>query len=268
MNFLENFQIKKKNYFCLVYANCMNNLNYLQEQLELISRFSILFLESPNTSCEVVVPADTDDVTIIEDDQPEKQLDAGDNQLLEPPDPEKAELNEFDIKEITTDIKHERCLKCRRSKVCKYKFLKDTELKFLCDLRCVHNMRAQSKARWTLYARKVIISLVIETKQSCVRCKSMKNCRYRFTNQDSGKYNFLCESRCLNSFIGKNIEKFLVRRRKYMVEENSINDPQKCIHCGESKTCKYSFLQDDETLYICHDDCFNLLAKEEPERFR
>ncbi|XP_046865153.1 zinc finger MYM-type protein 4 isoform X2 [Drosophila willistoni] len=41
-----------------------------------------------------------------------------------------------------------------------------------------------------------------------------------------------------------------------------------CLQCKEEKKCKYFLRQEQESFYICDDDCFNLLNAEEPDKFK
>ncbi|XP_030369266.1 uncharacterized protein LOC115620255 isoform X2 [Scaptodrosophila lebanonensis] len=111
---------------------------------------------------------------------------------------------------------------------------------------------------------------------------------------------YLCEQACCDALLSEVPGKFFVRRKKFLVEEVSNEDvssetsahtptttegedteqaadkeadtenahKKSCIHCKEQKKCKYFLKQDQETFYICNDDCFNLLSAEEPDKYK
>lgn len=127
---------------------------------------------------------------------------------------------------------------------------------------------------------KIIISWIVTTTKECIQCNVEKMCGFRFKHPEKSEMSYLCDQHCCASFMDDNTGKYFIRRKKFLIEElpassdnakdgvGSSQDKRKCLQCKESKSCKYFFKQDDDTFYICNDDCFNLLNAEEPDKFK
>lgn len=157
---------------------------------------------------------------------------------------------------------------------------------FLCDFDCVHAYRdANADKTITLTVRKVPISMVADSTQTCTKCAECTICKYRFrpcpivdtsstTTTESlvpADYQYICTDTCLSGLIGRNHEKFTIRKKRAVIEEllSETTDKFRCIQCYETVACRFNFRQDDdEPLHICQEDCLNLLMKEQPDRFR
>ncbi|XP_065367183.1 zinc finger MYM-type protein 4 isoform X2 [Calliphora vicina] len=125
---------------------------------------------------------------------------------------------------------------------------------------------------------KTIIGWIVTATQKCVQCNEEKACGFRFKNPDTSEFEYLCEQGCCSHFMESNTGKYFIRRKKFLIEELPASESRddddaeanshSCLQCREDKTCKYFFKQDDDTFYICNDDCFNLLNAEEPDKFK
>lgn len=125
---------------------------------------------------------------------------------------------------------------------------------------------------------KTIIGWIVNSTQTCIQCKEEKPCGFRFKNPDSSEIEYLCEQACCTLFMEENPSKYFIRRKKFLIEELPSSDKDSsektdsnhntCLQCKEEKVCKYFFKQDEDTFYVCNDDCFNLLNAEEPEKFK
>ncbi|KAM7362009.1 zinc finger protein without children isoform 2-T3 [Cochliomyia hominivorax] len=129
---------------------------------------------------------------------------------------------------------------------------------------------------------KTIIAWIVTVPRKCMQCMEEKQCGFRYKNSDTSEFEFICDQNCCTQFMDENSGKYFIRRKKFLIEElppaneNQEDDNSKnpevikhsCLQCKESKTCKYFFKQDDDTFYICNDDCFNLLNAEEPDKFK
>ncbi|XP_058977009.1 zinc finger MYM-type protein 4 isoform X2 [Musca domestica] len=121
---------------------------------------------------------------------------------------------------------------------------------------------------------KTIISWIVTTLKTCAQCKEEKMCGFRFRYPETTEVAYLCDQDCCTAFLDANTGKYFIRRKKFLVEElNTSNESDKddehtCLQCKESKACKYFFKQDEDTFYVCNDDCFNLLSSEEPDKFK
>ncbi|XP_001358367.4 zinc finger MYM-type protein 4 isoform X1 [Drosophila pseudoobscura] len=105
---------------------------------------------------------------------------------------------------------------------------------------------------------------------------------------------YLCDQACCNALLEEQPGKYFVRRKKFLVEEvagtaadtseeaeaeeceappegdESRTEQQKrdCLQCKQQTKCQYLIRQDQDTYYICNDDCFNLLNAEEPDKYK
>lgn len=121
---------------------------------------------------------------------------------------------------------------------------------------------------------KTIIAWVVTSIQKCIQCDEEKSCGFRYKNPDTSELEYLCEQKCCNLFMDENSGKYFIRRKKFLIEELPASEGEaeanqhSCLQCKEDKVCKYFFKQDEDTFYICNDDCFNLLNAEEPDKFK
>lgn len=124
---------------------------------------------------------------------------------------------------------------------------------------------------------KTIISWIVTSSQRCTQCNEVKTCGFRFKNTDTSDISYLCDQHCCTCFMDANSGKYFIRRKKFLIEElpasndsseGTNGDKHPCLQCKDKRPCKYFFKQDEETFYICNDDCFNLLNAEEPDKFK
>lgn len=176
---------------------------------------------------------------------------------------------ETEIKEIqATELPQHECIQCNTSRLCKYTLLQDGTQKYLCEIDCVKAFQLVSEKVYKFMVRKLIIVIIPDTVQECIRCINSKPCKYR-CNKDENVHEYLCDDKCLHAFIGKNTEKYVVKRRRYAIEEiKETSDAFNCFQCSESIACRFVFKQDDKEVHICNDACLNLLMSEQPDRFR
>ena len=83
-------------------------------------------------------------------------------------------------------------------------------------------------------------------------------------------YKYVCDDKCLENFVDKNTEKYTIKRKRHLIDEIiETEEDFKCLECAESKKSKYKCTQEDNTdVYICNEDCLNLLLKEHPDSYR
>lgn len=169
--------------------------------------------------------------------------------------------------EIQDDLSHTKsvCVWCKKEKNSEFMYTEKEETKYICSMACITKLRTENPEQFTVNLRKIPIITILETKQTCTRCKKKKICNYRFKNDE--KIEYLCEQNCLNTFIG-NGERYVLKKKRYLIDDSTTETEQKCIQCSETKVCKYSFKQEEDELFICHEDCLNLLLKEQPEKIR
>lgn len=111
------------------------------------------------------------------------------------------------------------------------------------------------------------IHYVLDKLAPCFQCKETKACQYRLKENEEPV--FFCEQPCVDAFIASKPNKYVVRRKKYVAEENTLTtDETICNQCDESKVCKYVVQQEDEQIYLCGEDCLNLLVSEQADRIR
>lgn len=175
---------------------------------------------------------------------------------------------EGEIKEIQGDITEQTCLQCSTARLCKYTLIDDDTTKFLCEIDCVTAFRAKNDQQYTLSVKKVSILQIADTEQKCVRCNLTKICKYRLRTSD-GAYDYLCGDDCVPLFIGANVEKYVLKKKRYTIEEISeTKEAKKCVQCVDNKCCQFRFFQEEEEIYVCNENCVNLMMKEQPDRFR
>ncbi len=176
---------------------------------------------------------------------------------------------EGEIKEIQGDLSEQTCLECSTVRDCKYTLIDDDTTKFLCEIDCVTAFRAKTERQYTLSVKKVSIVQIADTEQKCTRCDSIKPCKYRLRYTSDKAYEYICSDECVTTFIGGNVEKFIVKRKRYTIEEiNETKEEKKCVQCVDNKCCQFRFQQDEDAIFICNENCVNLMMKEQPDRFR
>lgn len=175
------------------------------------------------------------------------------------------ELGENDIKEI--DSIREDCVECNLEKMCEFSLNANDETLFYCSIDCVDKLRELNPDKYTIIFKKIFINMILDIQQKCTKCSKNDLCKYRMKNKDEISY--FCDNECVNSFVGTQTNRYIVRRKRYLVDEAPASDIEhKCLQCGENKICKYFFKQDDDDMYVCQDDCLNLLSKEQSDRIR
>lgn len=180
------------------------------------------------------------------------------------------------------DVNENTCIQCKLSRLCKYILLvrsvnsddqsskENDAVSYLCETECVTNFQEKSPS-YSIVQRKVIITQIIDTDETCNYCNEKKKCQYRFKDVASeDAYKYLCDDECLNKFINEDFEKFVIKKTRYTIEElaKETEEENKCFQCTDEKKCKFIFKQDENNYYVCHENCLNLLLKEQPERFR
>lgn len=173
-----------------------------------------------------------------------------------------------EIKEIQGDLPVKVCIQCNKENTCKFTLIHKSEQTYLCEMPCVSAFRETNPAEvYAVIMKKISITQVADSEQNCIECENKKMCRYRVKNAE--KIEYLCDDVCLNKYTGQNIEKYIIKKKRYTIEEiNETSEKFKCIQCTEENNCRFSFKQEDETIYVCHENCLNLLMKEQPDRFR
>lgn len=194
--------------------------------------------------------------------------------------PKPNEIREIDFEQTQESP----CLECGLVTKCKYTLLKevpsdedDTDsapknvVHFLCDSPCASAF-SDSNPQYKVIVKKVAIAFVVDTEQSCRSCQSKKMCRYRFKDaNDAETFAYICDEECLNQFTSVNLEKYVLTKNRFIIEETSADvadTKQKCYQCSEELKCKYTFKDDNVSYYLCHGPCLNLLLAEQPDRFR
>ncbi|XP_062555274.1 zinc finger MYM-type protein 4 [Armigeres subalbatus] len=165
------------------------------------------------------------------------------------------------------------CLKCSESKVCEYSLIQEDgeEAKFICSFDCVQSMRTENPGQYELIQKRVGIVQIFDCQEACSRCEKTTTCKYRYQtgkSGDEGRYKYLCDMKCVEHLTTINGEKYVLKRKRYLIDEKAASETKKCIQCNDVKECKYFFQQDDDELFICHEDCLNLLMTEHQDLFR
>ena len=214
-------------------------------------------------------------------------------------------LKSNEIREICEDLTEQTCLNCENSAKCQFQLLEDEgDIKYLCTYNCVVEHREDNPDKYIVIQKKVYIYQIPDVENSCEKCLETKLCKYRYristttlapkpppkdaeTAEDGPgesvepvivadpvilvSYKYICDVKCMDEFINKNTEKYVVKRKVYVIDEIPVAEDQfDCIECNDKKPCKYKFARHDESLesYICNEDCLNLLLKEQPDNFR
>jgi zinc finger MYM-type protein 2/3/4 len=118
---------------------------------------------------------------------------------------------------------------------------------------------------------KVSIWQIIDTTKACQVCKDEKLCKYRYKEDTDAEFNYICDTKCIERHAAPTPGKFLIKRKKYVIQESVGDDQQAvhfCVQCSDDKKCKYYFEQQEENFYVCDEDCLNLLLSEHTDRLR
>lgn len=173
---------------------------------------------------------------------------------------------EFGIKDAPTPLANHICIQCSNDIICEFAFTEGNEDKFICSFECIRKLKEDAPDKYTLHLKKVPLVSIMEVKKICSKCSEEKQCNYRFKQLDETKY--ICIDECANQLITETENRYYIRHKVYLIDETASTKDHKCIQCDESKTCKYILKQDTEDLFICQDDCLNLLLKEQPNKVR
>lgn len=190
-----------------------------------------------------------------------------------------------EIKEIDAEVIQENlCVECGQTVQCKYALLKivqpaegDTEgvarseIQYLCDTACVTKFNS-ANAQYKVVVKKVPIYYAMDTEQTCQSCEQTKTCKYRYkATAEAETFDYICEEDCLNSVMATNPEKYVVAKKRFIIEEVSSDQAEtesKCLQCSDDTKCKYTFKEDAQAFFLCTEPCLNLLMAEQPDRFR
>uniref|UniRef100_A0A8D8GY63 Zinc finger MYM-type protein 3 n=1 Tax=Culex pipiens TaxID=7175 RepID=A0A8D8GY63_CULPI len=172
-----------------------------------------------------------------------------------------------EIREVPEPMQ-QTCLKCAGEKLCEYSLIQEDgeEAKFICTFDCVQSVRTEHPGKFVLIQKRVAIVQIFDCEQDCSRCEKRKTCKYRY--QRTKEYRYLCDMKCVEHLTTINPEKYVLKRKRYLIDEKGEPEEKKCIQCNDNKSCKYFFLQDEDELFVCHEDCLNLLMTENQDLFR
>ncbi|XP_055613716.1 zinc finger MYM-type protein 3 [Uranotaenia lowii] len=209
-------------------------------------------------------------------EEAEVRLEAGADQLdetepdIEPVADAPPQVNE--IREVPEPMEYT-CLKCSATKICEYSLIQQDgeEANFICSFDCVQSMRTENPGRYVLTQKRVSIVQIFDCEEQCLRCSKTTTCKYRYLTgktTEGVKYKYLCDMKCVEHLTTINGEKYVLKRKRYLIDEKIEAEDKKCIQCNENKSCKYFFMQDEDELFICHEDCLNLLMTEHQDLFR
>lgn len=177
-----------------------------------------------------------------------------------------------EIREVPEPME-QTCLKCDTTKVCEYSLIQEDgeQAKFICSFDCVQSMRTEHPGKYVLIQKKAAIVQVFDCEEICSRCEQKKSCKYRYQktkSTDKNRFRYLCDMKCVEHLTSINSEKYALKRKRYLIDEKPVPEDKTCIQCNEAKSCKYFFCQDEDELFICHEDCLNLLMTEHQDLFR
>uniref|UniRef100_A0A1Q3F0B3 TRASH domain-containing protein n=1 Tax=Culex tarsalis TaxID=7177 RepID=A0A1Q3F0B3_CULTA len=177
-----------------------------------------------------------------------------------------------EIREVPEPME-QTCLKCGTAKLCEYSLIQEDgeEAKFICTFDCVQSVRTEHPGKFVLIQKRVAIVQIFDCEQDCSRCEKSKTCKYRYQRGKSAndrEYRYLCDMKCVEHLTTINPEKYVLKRKRYLIDEKGEPEDKKCIQCNDTKSCKYFFLQDEDELFVCHEDCLNLLMTENQDLFR
>ncbi|XP_058825360.1 zinc finger MYM-type protein 4 isoform X2 [Topomyia yanbarensis] len=177
-----------------------------------------------------------------------------------------------EIREVPEPME-QTCLKCLAVKPCEYSLIQvdGEEAKFICSFDCVQIMRTENPGKYVLVQKRVPIVQIFDSEQTCIRCEKSTTCKFRYLGgkaDDPNRYKYVCDMKCVEHLTTINAEKYVLKRKRYLIDEKTEAEEVKCIQCNDVKSCKYFFTQDDDELFICHEDCLNLLMTEHQDLFR
>ena len=163
------------------------------------------------------------------------------------------------------------CYKCSESKLCQYTLIEEvgSEPKHLCSFDCVQSLRNENAEKYTLIQKKVSLYPIFDIEAICDKCQDKKACKYRY--KTNAGYTYVCGTKCVEYFTSTNAEKYSMKKKRYVIDEILASEQKDatCVQCTETKTCGYHFKQDDDDeLFVCNDDCLNLLMTEQSDLFR
>ncbi|XP_055857252.1 zinc finger MYM-type protein 4 isoform X2 [Episyrphus balteatus] len=119
--------------------------------------------------------------------------------------------------------------------------------------------------------QKIIIFLAVSLPKTCAHCNEEKVCGYRYKDVESGSTQYLCKTGCIDALMLAHPGRYFIRRKKFLVEEvpESENTTEhECLQCKKNiSKNKYFFKQEDQTFYICSEDCYKTISSDEPEKF-
>lgn len=176
-----------------------------------------------------------------------------------------------EIKEIQdTQLPEETCIACKTVRLCKYKVFHEDDIKFICEYDCIDAFRtSNSEQTFKLSQKRIVVTLIPDLEKQCIGCEESKLCRYRIPTADETVFDYVCEDNCLQKFIGRNVERYIVRKKRFLIEEFAESKELfKCYQCFDDKVSRFKFTHDNEEQYLCEEICLNLLLKEQPDRFR
>lgn len=232
--------------------------------------------KEPDTSQEKSKDADASTEQSAIEEQSEVRLEAAADPMDEP-EPELDQVVDAppqvnEIREVPEPMEQS-CLKCNATKVCEYSLIQEDgeEAKFICSFDCVQLMRTENPGKFALIQKRASIVQIFDCEETCMRCTKKQSCKYRFQCGKAGdkeQYKYLCDMKCVEHLTTINGEKYILKRKRYLIDEKAEPEDKKCIQCNEVKKSKYFFTQDDDELFICHEDCLNLLMTEHQDLFR
>ncbi|XP_058174326.1 zinc finger MYM-type protein 4 [Anopheles ziemanni] len=210
-----------------------------------------------------------DTIEIPDDDAPNEEVEA-DGATSGVPDESPSRENQ--IRELSTPALAETCAQCKKeSTLCCYTMRKDDTttdaVLYICSFDCVASIRTEFPGKFELIQQRVTIVPILGTNETCVRCSKQMLCKFRYRLEENS-YKYVCDSKCVEHFTTINSEKYSLSKKRYMIEEKVPPlENKKCVHCSDTKSCAFGFVQDDEELFVCN-DCLNLFLTEHPDLFR
>lgn len=122
--------------------------------------------------------------------------------------------------------------------------------------------------------QKIIIFLAVSQEKTCAHCKEEKICGFRYKDADTSATQYICRTGCIDTLMTAHPGRYFIRRKKFLVEEvpettaDDNTTEHDCLQCKKSfAKNKYFFKQDEESFYICSEDCYKIISSEEPEKF-
>uniref|UniRef100_A0A2M4A7F1 TRASH domain-containing protein n=1 Tax=Anopheles triannulatus TaxID=58253 RepID=A0A2M4A7F1_9DIPT len=184
------------------------------------------------------------------------------------------------IRELSKPVVSVTCAQCKKmSPICVYSVTRDVPPEgesqgpeYICSFACVQSLRSAFPGKFELIQHQVGIYPIFDCNATCKRCSRETLCkfRYRSPNSTDNTWRYLCEMKCVQHMTGINSEKFCLLKTRYTIEEKvpPMTESRRCIQCFDNKPCQFAFKQDEDELFICQNDCLNLLMKEHPQLFR